>query len=602
MIPADSTASRKRSAVLAAFFSRAGESMLNTKDTLAAAADVASLVSDVLGLSHTMVLNSMTVGTSLIMQGGVGWKPEMVGRAIFDTERTTFAGFTLLSNEPVLIENLHTENRFAVPALLLEHGLVGGICIRIPCQNQPFGLLAAFYNQPRKLGADEIFCLRVVASMLASSVVNQRASKVRTADQKKIAQAKQEWEATVDALPHFICLLDERKRIMRANRSAERWIPGVMTDARGHTIHDLLHPECLDPDCYLVTFCNTAWGELRNGRAAEHEVEDKRLNRYISVHLRPTVQHLSDDRKQTSFAVAVLHDITNIKRAEEVLRNSKGLLEQRIQMRTAELVRANNQLRREIEERRRIEETLRHSESEMRLLSVQLLTAQEVERKRIAAELHDGIGQSLSAIKFSVENAIGLWASRCSEPEVTQLHKIISMMQGAIEEVRRISMDLHPSTLTDLGIVPTIAWFCREFRSIYSGIQLETIVDLEETNVPVPLKTIMFRIIQEALNNIVKHAKADQIRIHLGRIGSNIELVIQDNGVGFDLGLLAQREAKDKGFGITGMRERADFSGGSFVITSSAETGTIVSVSWACQAHADVGQVMRLDTVSSSTT
>jgi signal transduction histidine kinase len=582
LISVDSFAHAQRSDVLAAFFARAGASMLNATDTAATATHVAQLVSDILGISHTMVLNALPSGTSLIMQGGVGWASDMVGRAIFDTESNTFTGFTLLSHEPVLIEDLRVEQRFAVPRLLLEHGLLGGICIKIPGQHQPFGMLAAFYSQPRRFCDDEIFCLRVVASMLATSVASQRAGREHSADQQKIAQAKQEWEATVDALPHFVCLLDDQKRIMRANRSVEDWIPGARSDARGHTIHDLLHPECFDPHCYLLTFCDNAWIELRNGRTASYEVDDKRLNRYIGVHLRPTLRHPSGDRKHTSFAVAVVQDITDIKSAEEVLRNSKGLLEQRIQARTAELLRANDQLLREIEERRRIEETLRQSESEMRLMSVQLLTAQEVERKRIAAELHDGIGQSLSAIKFSVESAIGQWGARCNEAEARQLNNIIGMMQGAIEEVRRISMDLHPSTLTDLGIVPTIAWFCREFRSIYSGIHLETSVLLEEANVPLRLKTVMFRIIQEALNNIVKHANASRVRLRLGRVGLAIELVVQDNGRGFDPECLAQRDAKNMGFGITGMRERAEFSGGRFCLTSSPGAGTTVSVSWAC--------------------
>ena len=91
---------------------------------------------------------------------------------------------------------------------------------------------------------------------------------------------------------------------------------------------------------------------------------------------------------------------------------------------------------------------------------------------------------------------------------------------------------------------------------------------------------------QETLNNIAKHAKAEHVRIHLRKIDSGIELLVQDNGTGFDLDSLAQRKGPDKGFGITGMRERTEFSGGNFFITSDKKTGTTMRVTWPCQ-HRD---------------
>lgn len=569
--------------MFAAVLSDMGGDILSCPDYATTAANATSLISNILGVTHVMMLRLLPAGDSLLLQGGVGWKPGMVGQAVFDARTDTLTGFVLSSEEPVIIEDFRRESRFAIPALLSGHGLVSGVCARIPCQHQPFGVLAAFSTVARAFGPDELSCLRVVAGMLAVSSGCQRTREVRRDDQEKIEQAKHEWEATVDALPHFICLLDEQRRIVRANRSLAHWVAGPVGDVRGRTVHEVLHPQCNDPSCYMVTLRAAAWGEVLNGHHFEYEVEDKVLKRHLGIQLRPTTPHPGVSGRQSSLAVLVLEDITKIKHAEEVLKSSYDQLEHRIQARTAELVQANEQLKCEIVERRRIEEELRHSENEMRLLSAQVLTAQEMERKRIASELHDGIGQSLSAIKFYMENARGRWTSESRDQDVALITSIIPKIQTAIDEVRRISMDLRPSTLDDLGIIPTIAWFCREFRSIYGHIRLDAHIDIAENDVSVPLKTVIFRIMQEALNNIVKHAQAEYARIHLRKADSVIELLVHDDGIGFDLKSLVQSKESDKGFGITGMRERAEFSGGTFFIMSKNNTGTLIRASWPCQ-------------------
>lgn len=572
-----------RTAVLESILSKSTKGLLSFQDSALAAADAALLIADLFGLSHTMVLRPIPSKAALLLQGGVGWEAGMVGHAVFDIYQNTLIDFSLARTEPVISEDLRTDLRFSIPQQLQAAGFVCGISVRFPYQDQAFGIIAGFSTQPRRFTEQDVFCLRLVASLLVASISSQRLDKILDEDQERITQAKQEWEATVDALPHFICLLDAQFRIMRANRSAEQWIVGQIKDVRGYTLHELLHPDCDDPECYMPAFTALAWIELLGGHPVEYEVEDKVLNRYLGIHLRQTSRQLHGDRNQSSFAVVVLHDISFVKQTEEVLKGYNEQLEKRIQSRTAELMQTNKKLLCEIEDRQRIEQTLRHSESETRLMSEQLLTAQEMERKRIAAELHDGIGQSLSAIKFSMENAIGLRTTGSSAQQAERFDNIITLLRGAIEEVRKISMDLHPSTLTDLGIIPTIAWFCREFRTIYSSICLDTYIDLEENNVPVPLKTVIFRIMQEALNNIVKHAKANSVRVHLRKTGQVIEMLIEDNGKGFDVDSLASRSVSDKGFGIAGMRERAEFSGGAFVLRSHIKGGTVVHVSWPSQ-------------------
>jgi signal transduction histidine kinase len=231
-------------------------------------------------------------------------------------------------------------------------------------------------------------------------------------------------------------------------------------------------------------------------------------------------------------------------------------------------------------QRQRAEEALRKSGEELRLLSSQLLTAQETERGRIARELHDGIGQSLSAIKFRVEDALGQLEKGSTESSVSTLGNLIPIIQSTVEEVRRITMDLRPSTLDDLGILATVAWLCRVFQATYSTVEIKREIGAEESDIPNPLKIVVYRILQEALNNVAKHSGADMITISLAKKDNTIKLAIEDNGCGFDLQEAFSVESSERGFGLGSMKERTELSGGTFVINSAKGEGTIVLASW----------------------
>jgi signal transduction histidine kinase len=229
-------------------------------------------------------------------------------------------------------------------------------------------------------------------------------------------------------------------------------------------------------------------------------------------------------------------------------------------------------------EQRKILENLRESESRCRVLSSQLLAAQETERRNIAGEVHDGIGQILAAIKFGTEDALDQLQRGNSDVSAAKLGNVVSMLGNASQEVRRIQMDLRPSMLDDLGILVTINWFCREFEKVYSTIRVEKRIRIEEDEVPHVLKITLYRIIQEAFNNMTKHSKGDQVVLSLERNHNGIVLMIQDNGQGFDPEEVRKRYRK--GMGLTSMKERAELSGGSFAIESEQGKGAIIQVSW----------------------
>jgi PAS domain S-box-containing protein len=233
---------------------------------------------------------------------------------------------------------------------------------------------------------------------------------------------------------------------------------------------------------------------------------------------------------------------------------------------------------RDITDRKRVEEALRESENRLRVLSSQLLTAQESERKRIAMELHDGIGQMLTAIKFKVENT--LHEKQKIGAKGKSLEAIIPLIKETMEEVRRMQMDLRPSTLDDLGVLATLGWFCREYQKIYSHIRVDKEIGIEENEVSTPLKVVLYRLTQEAMNNIAKHSQADLVRLSLRKQETEIEWVIEDNGIGFDLEKILFPEGSKRGLGLSSIRERVELSGGKLMIESTQGKGTTVRASW----------------------
>ncbi len=238
---------------------------------------------------------------------------------------------------------------------------------------------------------------------------------------------------------------------------------------------------------------------------------------------------------------------------------------------------------RDTSDRKRAEESLRESEKQLRLLSSKLLTAQEEERKRIARDLHDSISSALSAIKFSLQNTLKKADQGETDPEA--IRHLISITQLTIDEARRMMTDLRPSMLDDLGITTTIGWFCKRFQSIYTSIHVETEIEVEEHEVPESLKIVIFRVMQEALNNIAKYSGTELVNLSLVREGDRIELAIEDNGVGFDLASVGDGNGTMAGLGLTSMRERTELSGGSFAIESKPGEGTVVRTNWPCTAQ-----------------
>lgn len=234
----------------------------------------------------------------------------------------------------------------------------------------------------------------------------------------------------------------------------------------------------------------------------------------------------------------------------------------------------------DITARANAEAGLRRSESDLRLLSAQLLSAQELERQRIARELHDGIGQALGGVKCSLEACEALIERGAAQGAVDKLKQLGDRVRSIVDEVRRIAMDLRPSTLDDLGVLATLGWLSREFRGVHAGVNLETLVEVCEDEIAPLAKTALYRIVQESLNNVVTHSRARNVSIVIRRNYGHVELLLRDDGIGFEPARFSSVDKSGRGLGLASMRERAEASGGRLRLESEHGRGTCVWVAW----------------------
>lgn len=226
--------------------------------------------------------------------------------------------------------------------------------------------------------------------------------------------------------------------------------------------------------------------------------------------------------------------------------------------------------------RHHAEDELGETKVQLKDVSFKLLLAEETERKRIAHEIHDGIGQHWSIVKLRLETVL----AQLGKEVATPLEDLLPVIQVGMEETRRIQMNLRPALLDDLGILATIDWFVREFKKSNPDIQISTRFSIQENQIPAVIKTVIYRIMQEALNNIIKHSKTKVVNLGLEIKESKIEFVIQDSGQGFDLDAMLAQKRTDSGLGLIGMKERAQLSGGLLEIESAQGSGTTILTSW----------------------
>jgi PAS domain S-box-containing protein len=214
---------------------------------------------------------------------------------------------------------------------------------------------------------------------------------------------------------------------------------------------------------------------------------------------------------------------------------------------------------------------------DLQSLSTRLINAQEAERKRISQELHDEMGQALTAISINLAAIEKELPPELVSMTRDRLAETSSLTDQTLEQMRELSLDLRPSMLDDLGLVPTLRWYVNRYaKRTNIAVEFEAI-DFEE-RLAAEMETALYRAVQEALTNVARHARADRVRLHLEREESKVSVFIEDDGQGFDAQEVADRKTPERGMGLLGIRERVASLGGRLSIRSRPGQGTRLSI------------------------
>jgi PAS domain S-box-containing protein len=265
-------------------------------------------------------------------------------------------------------------------------------------------------------------------------------------------------------------------------------------------------------------------------------------------------------------------DMTERREKEEALTKAKELLELRVEQRAAVLTRVNHELRTEIAERERAEEQLRRSLDQLRALAARLQSVREEERTSIAREIHDELGQACTAIKMDLA-LIGRRLTKNQTRLRAKVDSAVELVDSMIVTLRRISSELRPRTLDDLGLPAALESQAQEFER-RTGIRCSVALPQEPLALDMETSIAIFRIYQESLTNVARHANATQVEARLNVENDRLTFRVFDNGRGFDL-----KEAKErKSLGLVGMQERALLLNGDLKIEGVPGAGTTMTL------------------------
>ncbi len=480
------------------------------------------LVAQTLQVEYAKVLELLPGGHALALRAGVGWKEGLVGQATVGVEHDSQAGYTLLTYEPVVVEDLSTETRFSGPALLREHGVVSGLSAVIYGKNGAYGVLGAHSTKRRAFTREQVAFVQTVANLLATAIERKRAEEALRASEERFSLAA---KATNDAMWEW------------------NMVTGEVWWNEGPVILFRYSPADVKPDL-------TWWSERI------HPEDRSRITASVNTAVKTGQQTWRDEyrflRGDGSHAYVVDRGY--------VLYDEQGKPTRMIGCMT------------DITGRRESELALKNSRAQLRAFAANLQAAREEERTTVAREIHDELGQTLTGLKMDL-SWLRKKLPKDQEVLLEKADAMLGLMNDTIDTVRRISTELRPGVLDELGLSAAVEWQAREFEK-RTGIRCGLDSSVNDGGLDKTRSTALFRIFQEALTNIARHANATRVGVRLDQNNGHLKLQVRDNGGGIRKSKLSDPQS----LGILGMRERAMLVGGELAITRARGKGTTVTV------------------------
>jgi PAS domain S-box-containing protein len=391
-------------------------------------------------------------------------------------------------------------------------------------------------------------------------------------------------------------VITERKRIENALKASEvRYRRLFETAKDGILILDADTGQITDANPFLQNLLGYSHTELLGkmlweigpfrdiaaSRGAFRKLQKKRYIRYDNLPLETKerrhrhVEFVSNVYRENGRRVIQcnIRDITARHQAEVALANFSKELEKRVDERTAELLTANKLMKKMLDEGKRAEETIRKSRERLRNLSQRLQSLLEEERTRISREIHDELGQALTAMKLDLSLIRRSLVSDGLAEQSEKVHEIERTVTRIIRTVRKISTEMRPGILDELGVAAAIEWMAKDFQN-RTGIGCKVTIQAMDRISDTVRATTIFRIVQEALTNIMRHAAASQVNVSLEKKDDSLIVEVRDNGIG----ILEGRIIDSKSLGLIGIRERVLLLGGKAEISGKPGEGTLVKV------------------------
>jgi two-component system CheB/CheR fusion protein len=379
----------------------------------------------------------------------------------------------------------------------------------------------------------------------------------RKATEEQLSASEERLRLLIESVTDYaIIIQDMEGRIEIWNPGAERMFGYTRAEAIGQSIEMIFTPEDRAEGAHL--------DEMTRAREKGHAADERwHLRKDGSRFYVSGVLTLLSDGALTGYA-KIARDLTESKRAEESLRLAHEELEQRVEKRTRELGQVNEALSVENAERRRVER------ARLKLLR-QLVRTQEDERRRIAREIHDHLGQQSTALRLNLEalKEMCVGYEELCEP-IGQTQAIAARLDA---DVDFLAWELRPASLDDIGLAAALANFVKDWSKHFQIPAEYHSTDMDTARPSPETETCLYRIAQEALNNTYKHAQASRVDVLLERRDHSVVLIIEDNGVGFNI---EEKASSQEGLGLLGMSERAALVGGTLEIESAPHEGTTI--------------------------
>jgi PAS domain S-box-containing protein len=416
------------------------------------------------------------------------------------------------------------------------------------------------FYRPREGGGPEAFSVRAFSLTKKCLGVTIEDITARKSAEREVQEGEERFRLLVRGVRDYaIFMLDCNGYILSWNEGAERLKGYREKEVVGKHFSVFYLPEDLregKPQAILSEAATKGNCEVEGWRVRK---DGSRF--WANV----VITALRDDQGKLSGFAKVTRDVAERRNREEALSETNERLELRLTQRATELLKVNEKLRAEVNERVRAQE-------QYRALAMRQEKVREQERTHVAREMHDELGQLCTALKMDL-----VWIAQKLPGEQNRLRErtesALTLVGSLIQSVRRISTELRPSTLDSLGLVAAMEWQAQEFQT-RMGIPCQVVLPEEEIRLDQERSTAIFRIFQETLTNVARHARATSVQATVVLSGESVLLVVHDNGKGFDASNALSRGSP----GLLGMKERAHLIGGQLKISSAAGSGTTVTV------------------------